>query len=368
MSRNRLARATTLAGSAAAVALLIAGCGASDADGEADPGQQSGTSASAARPAGGHAVVLVSGLATQTPFTTNDAACTSGLAAGSSVTALRESLIAAGYTVFSAPAQAGPGQVTSTSGLGASAGCPPPLPADITIDTTADIDAGGQQLAGFLSYLHDEYGVASADLVGHSMGGLFARAAIGDARAEGDAVEVTSLTTLSTPWTGTYPADYAEGALPLTVCGDEPTCLQVLPDYKSKLADVEGPDGAANVISTADLQGPTGWNVAQGDDLAGIPVTLIGGDRLTLAGGDPAVWPNDGIVAEASALARGISGAALPVRACLVRPDLHTIDLAEGAGLPWTDAVTWDPEVMAAVVDAVRAARAGEWDGDRSAC
>lgn len=362
-----------LAGAAAIAALLVGGCGASNPGGESSPGA-SPTGSTSTSAASDRAVVLVSGLATQTPFTTNGAACTTGLAAGPSVTALRESLIAAGYTVFSAPAQAGPGQVTSTAGLGASSDCPPPLPADVTIDTTADIDAGGERLAAFLGYLRDEYGVTSVDLVGHSMGGLFSRAAIGEVRGTGNDgagvgdVTVTSLTTLSTPWTGTYPADYAEGALPLSVCGDEPTCLQVLPDYKTKLADVEGPDGAANVIGTADLQGTDGWNVAQGDDLVDIPVTLIGGDRLSVPGGDPAVWPNDGIVSESSAMARGISGAALPVRACLVRPDLHTIDLAEGAGLPWTASVTWDPDVMSAVVDAVRAARAGDRDGDRADC
>lgn len=310
--------------------------------------------------------MLVSGLATQTPFTTSTAACTTGTAAGPTVTALRESLLAAGQRVFTAPAQAGPGTVTSATGLGAATDCPPPLPADVTLDTTADLAIGGERLAAFITYLRDEYGITSVDLVGHSMGGLYSRAAITDGRA--GQVAVTSLTTLSTPWTGTYPADYAEGELPLSVCGDEPTCLQVLPDYKTKLSDVEGPTGAANVIGTADLQGPDGWNVAQGDDLNGIPVTLIGGDYLTLAGGNPAVWPNDGIVSEASAMARGISGAPLGVRACLVRPDLHTIDLAAGAGLPWTSAVTWDPEVMTAVVAAVDGAAAATTAATSSGC
>ena len=60
--------------------------------------------------------------------------------------------------VYTAPAQAGPGQVTSTTGLGASSGCPAALPSEVTIDTTAGIDAGGAQLAAFLSYLHEHRG------------------------------------------------------------------------------------------------------------------------------------------------------------------------------------------------------------------
>ena len=315
-----------------------------------------------------HAVVLVSGLATQTPFTTTTDACTTGLSAGNSVSALRDRLIAAGNQVYTAPAQAGPGEVPSTEGLGASSNCPPPLPADLTIDTTAGIDVGGAHLAAFVDLLRTQYGVTAVDFVGHSMGGLYARAAIGNVDGQAGNVAVTSLTTLSTPWTGTYPADYAEGALDLSECGGEPTCQQVLTDYKAKLSEPEGPDGAANAIGTADLQGPTGWNVAQGTDLTGIPTTLIAGDFFTLPDGNPSVWPNDGIVAETSALARGISGDPMDVRACLVRPDLHTTALAEAQGLPWTAAITWDPVVLDTVVAAVDAAKSGATTGDTSAC
>ena len=315
-----------------------------------------------------HAVVLVSGLATQTPFTTTTDACTTGLSAGNSVSALRDRLIAAGNQVYTAPAQAGPGEVTATSGLGASSNCPPPLPADLTIDTTADLDVGGAHLAAFVDYLRMKYGITAVDFVGHSMGGLYARAAIGNVDWQAGDVAATSLTTLSTPWTGTFPADYAEGALDLSVCGGEPTCQQVLNDYKTKLSEPEGPDGAANAIGTADLQGPTGWNVAQGADLTGIPTTLIAGDFFTLPDGNPSVWPNDGIVAETSALARGISGDPMDVRACLVRPDLHTTALAEAQGLPWTAAITWDPVVLDTVVAAVDAAKAGTTTGDTRAC
>ncbi len=361
MTRSRAAKRAWLAVGATIVVGLLAACSASGGTSQGAASAGGSASSGAASPAAseGRAVVLVSGLATQTPYTTTTAKCTTGLSAGDSVSALRDSLVAAGNRVYTAPAQAGPGVVESTSGMAASSGCPPPLPADLTINTTAGLDQGGAHLAAFLSYLHDHEGVTTVDLVGHSMGGLFARGAIGDVAGQAGSVKVRSLIALSTPWTGTFPADYAEGILPLSVCGTEQFCLKVLPDYKAKLSAPEGPEGAANVIGTRDLQGPNGWNVAQGDDLAGIPVTLIGGDRFSRPGGLPSVWPNDGIVSKSSALAEGLAGAPLAIRSCLVRPDVHTIGLAAELGLPWTASVTWDPVVLAAVAKAVAGPVAG---------
>lgn len=356
-NQNR-GRATLVAALAGIGSLVFAACGGSSSPSPTPP--------VTAPLAGDEAVVIVSGLATQTPFTTTQDACAAGLSAGNTASALRDSLVSGGSQVFTAPAQNGPGTIETTQGLGASSQCPPPLPASMTIDTTAGIDRGGRRLAAYIAYLHEEFAVSRVHLVGHSMGGLFARAAIGRIPAEVPGVTVLSLTTLSTPWTGTYPADYASGALPLAACGDDATCRQVLTDYKSKLADVEGPRGAANVITTRRLQGTDGWNVRQGDDLADVPVTLIAGDHFQLPGGPVRVWPNDAVVARDSALARGVAGTRPQVRACLVRPDVHTIALAEQLGLPWTAAVTWDPEVLAAVAQAVGPDAAGS--GDTEAC
>lgn len=258
--------------------------------------------------------------------------------------AIRDTLVADGRQVFTAPAQDSDGEVTETVAPGPSSECPPALPASVTIDTTSGIDEGGARLASFVRLLHERYGVRSVHFVGHSMGGLFARSATG--LLDGSAVTVRSLTTLGTPWTGAYPADYSTGALPLSACGQDEGCRTVLADYESKLAQPEGPQGAASAITTARLQGARGWNVAQGDDLADVPVTLIAGDHYRLSGGSPRVWPNDSVVARDSALARGIEGQPLRIRRCLVRPDVHTIGLAEQAGLPWTDALTWDPVVL----------------------
>ena len=56
-----------------------------------------------------HAVVIVSGGAAVSPFTTPTQACGSGLAAGNTDTALREALLKAGHQVFTSPAAAGEG-------------------------------------------------------------------------------------------------------------------------------------------------------------------------------------------------------------------------------------------------------------------
>ncbi|MEI6624577.1 MAG: alpha/beta hydrolase, partial [Actinomycetes bacterium] len=329
---------------AALFGLTLTGCGS----GSSSPTQ----SPTAPTP---RAVVLVSGLATQTPFTTTTQKCEQGLSAGISFSALRDGLIAAGQQVFTAPAQSGPTEVTSTSGLGASSQCPQPLPTSMTIDTTASIDAGGANLVSFLQYLHDTYQLETVDLVGYSMGGLFSRSAIKLLKDKGAPITVRSLTTLGTPWTGTYPADFANGSLPLSVCKGDATCLSVLPGYR-QLSDEEGPQGAAAAIATDRLQGPGGWNARQGGALDGIPVTLVGGDFFRKPGGVPRVWPNDGIVSEQSALASGIPKSILPRRACVTRPDVHTVDLAQAQQQAWTTAITWDPAVVAVVDAAVRGA------------
>ncbi len=324
-------------------------------------------SASPSPPKTPHAVVLVSGLDTQTPFTTPTQACTQGLPAGNSLTALRQSLISAGNQVFTAPSQNGPGQVTSTVGFAPSSTCPPPLPTNMTINTTAGIDAGGASLTTFLSYLKTTYGVDTVDFVGHSMGGLFSTSAVKQVKAQSLPIKIRSLTTLSTPWTGAYPADYTVGKLPLSACLGESFCKTVLTGYKS-LSEAEGPAGAATQITTDKLMGPKGWNSQLGDALNGIPVTLIGGDYFRKADGRPAVWPNDAIVAAQSSLATAISDKEIAHRSCMTRPDVHTITLADQLKLGWNSAITWDPDVLAAVNAAVKDAESALGALNRQGC
>ena len=340
----------------AAAGFVISGCGTSSSQ-PAEPSQQPTE----------RAVVLVSGLATQTPFTTTTQGCSQGSSAGDSVSVLRDALIADGHQVYTAPAQIGPTQVTTALDPGGFSQCPAALPAAMTIDTTKPIDAGGRRLLGFLLYLHDTYGLQSVDLVGHSMGGLFSRSAIKVIQDQSLPIKVRSLTTLGTPWTGTYPADYSNGSLPLSVCKGDPTCTSVLPGYQ-RLSQEEGPQGAAADIATNRLQGPTGWNASQGSALAGIPVTLIAGNYFTHPGGAPRVWPNDGIVGWRSAIARRLSNAILPHRSCLTRPDIHTVALAEAAKQSLSAVITQDPVVLAAVNDAINQADVALSKPDRQGC
>jgi len=124
------------------------------------------------------ALVIVSGGDAESPFTTPQQACASGLAAGNSDTALREHLLAAGHMVFTSPAKSGPGTIAASLGFGGFADGPDPLPAVLTVNSVGDIDQAGHNLAAFWMYLQQTYGVTELDVVGHSMGGLFARAAI----------------------------------------------------------------------------------------------------------------------------------------------------------------------------------------------
>ncbi|MBU3751604.1 MAG: hypothetical protein FGM52_14380, partial [Mycobacterium sp.] len=99
---------------AIAVALLaatgLAGCAGGPGSGDKRPP--------------GAAVVVVSGGDAVSPFTTPDQACATGLAAGNTDTAIREYLLGKGYTVYTAPAMNGRGQVVDQQGFGAFGVCP----------------------------------------------------------------------------------------------------------------------------------------------------------------------------------------------------------------------------------------------------
>ena len=99
--------------------------------------------------------------------------------------------------------------------------------------------------------------------------------------------------------------------------------------------------------------GPSGWNERQAGVLDGIPVLLIAGDGLTHEGGVPEVWPHDGLVALRSGLARRVSARVLPSRRTLTFLDVHSVYFSNQLDLPWERALTWDPDVLAAVVAAI---------------
>ncbi len=313
------------------------------------------------------AVVLVSGLATQSPFTTPTQACRSGTPAGVSDSALRAGLLQANRNVFTAPTQIGSSQVTSAPGLGAFSDCPTALPTSMTINTVDRLDAGGTNLARFIEYLHQTYGVKDVDLVGHSMGGLFATAALSRLKAESSPVTVRSLSTLSAPWTGVFAADYAAGQLKTKACRSQPMCTKILTDYK-QLATEEGPRGAAIQVTSQFLAGPTGWVARQKSALRDVPVTLIGGDYFRKSPGNAGVWPNDTLVALASAHATSVGDDVIPSRFCVTRPDVHTLNFAQELNLPDSSAITWDPEVVAAVNQAIARTDAPAAHPNRTGC
>lgn len=97
---------------------------------------------------GSRAVVIVSGLASSSPFTTPQNACGTGLSAGSADTAIRDHLLSRGRTVYTAPMMAGRGQVHDQTGFGAFGSCPAPLPDDMTVDTSGSIDLAASTWPG----------------------------------------------------------------------------------------------------------------------------------------------------------------------------------------------------------------------------
>ena len=297
-----------------------------------------------------HAVVIVSGGAAVSPFTTPTQACGSGLAAGNTDTALRESLLKAGHQVFTSPAAAGEGEVAQDTGWGGFAQAPLVLPASMTVNAVGDIDAAGASLLRFWLHLQEVYGVTTLDLVGHSMGGLFSRAAIRLAKEQGAALTFRSLTTIGTPWTGAFSADYAAGEVPLADCQGDPVCEASMTKFAQVVT--ESSQGAGQEVTAGYLGGPDGWNERQANALDGIPVVLLGGDYFSQAGVSE-VWPNDGLVALGSALAADVSSTVLSSRVTRTFPDVHSIYFTHLLELPMERGLTWDPDVLDAALYSV---------------
>ena len=298
------------------------------------------------------AVVIVSGGNATSPFTGPDQACATGLAAGNTDTALREYLLGKGYTVYTSPAMAGRGQVVDQTGFGPFGVCPITLPENMTVDSTGSIDTAGEHLARFLTWLHTDRGVDEVDFVGHSMGGLYSRAAIRVLASTNSPVKVRSLTTIGTPWQGSYLSDYANGLIPLSDCKGDAFCETAMKGMADEVKRLMA--GSGREVNQAFLMGRDGWNEHQSGVLDKIPVVLIGGKRFNRDGQvNPAVWPNDGLVALQSALARDISDPVLPHRRCHTFDDTHSIYVSNQAGLEEKTALTWDPQVLEVVHQAI---------------
>lgn len=297
------------------------------------------------------AAVIVSGGDAISPFTTPTEGCGSGLAAGSTDTAIRDALLSAGIAVYTSPATAGPGLAEADPGFAGFADPPVLLPESLTVNAVGPIDAAGERLAAFLAWLGTRHGVTEVDLVGHSMGGLFSRAAIRELRRSASPVRVRSLVTIGTPWQGGFAADVASGDLDASTAGGDPGTETIMREFTA-LVEASS-SGAGEQVTGRFLMGPDGWNAQQVGVLDDIPVTLIAGDHFQHPDGDPAVWPHDGLVTRASATAAEVPTSVLPRRVVHVLPDVHSVYFADQFGLPWERALTWDPVVLALVTPAL---------------
>lgn len=83
--------------------------------------------ASAAKPSS-RAIVMVSGGAAISPFTTPKSACKAGFAAGVTDTQIRAFFLKKGYQVFTAPATGGRGKVAEDTNVNGFSKCPKALP------------------------------------------------------------------------------------------------------------------------------------------------------------------------------------------------------------------------------------------------
>jgi triacylglycerol lipase len=292
------------------------------------------------------AVVVVSGGAAISPFTTPTAACGSGQPAGSTDSYLRATLLEAGYSVYTSPANAGPEQAVSDTGFAGFSDPPELLSTAVTVNSVGGIDAAGHNLAAFLQLLTRRYGHDRVHLVAHSMGGLFSLAAINQLSESGP--QVVSLTTIGTPWRGGFAADYAAGDLALSDAGGDSGFESVLTTFAAEVAALPAGNAGQQVAGRF----VNDWVPTRAAALQELPVTLIAGDAFT---GTGPMWPNDGLVTLASALAEGVSASALASAPRHTFSDAHSIYFADLFGLPWERALTWDPAVAKVVMTALAA-------------
>ncbi|WP_150957894.1 lipase family alpha/beta hydrolase [Microbacterium testaceum] len=293
------------------------------------------------------AVVLVSGGAAVTPFTDTDRGARSGLAAGNTLTALREHYRAAGLPVFTAPARIGAGIVEADAGWQGFGDVPVVLPAELTINAVGGVDDAGVALAAFLRWLSAEYDVTRLDLVAHSMGGLFSRAAIRELAGAGPRVD--RLVTLGTPWDGAVLGDAVAGDITDADAHGDPATTTILDQARAYAA--ANSQGAAEQVSRRFLRA---WNDAQEGVLDDVAVTAIGAGFFAAATEPIQLWPHDGLVSLRSGRADDVPAAVVPRIDRRSFPDhVHSIFFADAFGLPWERALTWDPRVFD-VVDAAR--------------
>ena len=297
---------------------------------------------------GKRAVVLVSGTAATTPFTTPAQACGTGYSAGNTWGYIRDYLVARGFPVYTAPASVTGARVVETASPydGPFGECPAQLPPRMTINATGPVDRSGSSVARFVGYLHDRYGITHVDLVGHSLGGLIGRAAIREIRLNQVPVKVRSYTTLGSPWDGAMAADPTNPLVPTSACDG----LEVCEGFVTSLLDIPG---IWALVEFLNPRNAPAWNAAQTGALDGIPVTMIAGTYFTKADGTARKWPNDGVIQRSSALAKATPDSVLPHRRCLQFPLTHSMFVSASISKPADTSLTGNPDVAAALASTI---------------
>jgi hypothetical protein len=249
------------------------------------------------------AVVLVSGFNTSTPFST-PACPTSGRGSTwDEATGPAPAIAAEGYMVFTAPVANG-GQAPPASCLG---GMGPDIPSggSMVINSNGELSANQQALVNFLTFLHQNYGVTTVALVGHSDGGLWSRAAISQLISAGSPVTIASLTTVGTPHTGSFGADLAMAVnaaggscQDLTDPIEQDVCNAAYAAVQVIFANL-----GQDVIEELSSSWLSQWNPTTSINCA---VTTLGGNHVGWDLGVGTYYSaNDGIVGQASALNQG---------------------------------------------------------------
>jgi len=281
---------------------------------------------------------VVSGGGSISPFTTPEAGCAVGQAAGSTDTALRSALLDAGITTYTAPVMVGPGQAIADPGLGGFAEPPVVLPVEMTIDSVGEIEASAGQLSRFLNHLQAEYGVEEIDIVAQSLGGVISRSAHMQMTAAGSSARIISLTSIGTPWLGSFVRHYDLETMPMP----EPAASFAF----SLMGRIRQGGG---LVAKADA--PPVWASGKEHGLDGLSLTRIAGTYFT---GDGEPYPHDGMVSRSSALALDADPVVFPVATCHEVRGVHSISFARVMDLPWERSITWDPVVMDLVIEGIR--------------
>jgi triacylglycerol lipase len=283
------------------------------------------------------AAVIVSGGGSTSPFTTPDAGCAVGMAAGNTDTALRAALLDAGILTFTAPVTVGGGEAIADPGWSGFAEPPAVLPSDMTIDSVGDVEASAASLARFLDHLHEQYGVSDVDIVAHSLGGVIARSAHMQMRSSGAPARIISLTSIGTPWLGSFVRHHDLESMPMP----EPAA-----SFAHSLMGHMRQGGRL----VAEAAAPPLWSSGKEHGLDGLALTRIAGTYFT-GEGDP--YPHDGMASRASVFALDADPIVFPPASCLEVPDVHSISFARVMDLDWERSITWDPRVMDLVVAAI---------------